>query len=199
MNDHYFTAAPTSPSDPRVRRVEALGLTMDFETDSGVFSKDGLDEGTRLLLENLPACGGRFLDLGCGWGPLGAFFAAKNPGANALLTDVNERAVALSQKNLARNRVANARALVSDGFAAIEGTFDLIATNPPIRAGKQVIYPLFDEAFARLRAQGALFVVIRKQQGAESAKRHLEELGSTALIDKHKGFWILRLGKDENT
>ena len=146
---------------------------MDFITDAGVFSRDGLDAGTRVLLEALPPLSGRVLDLGCGWGALGGVLAKKWADVRFVLTDVNERAAALAERNLKLNGLDNFEVVCGDGFSAVEGTFDWIVTNPPIRAGKQVIYALFAEAKNYLAPGGTLALVIRTQQGAKSAERYL--------------------------
>ena len=199
MSEHYYTAAPASAHDERRRSVRALGVTMEFITDAGVFSRGKLDAGTRALLEALPPLRGRILDLGCGWGPVGCCMAARWPQAEIALCDINERAVALARANLERNRLRGA-AFCGDGLDAVEGQFDLIAVNPPIRAGKALIYGLFDTAHERLRDGGALTIVIRKQQGAPSALKHLQEtFGNAEVIAKGGGYWIIRSvkGKEE--
>ena len=104
MSEHYYTAAPASAHDERRRTVRALGVEMDFVTDAGVFSRDGLDAGTRVLLEALPPLSGRVLDLGCGWGALGGVLAKKVADVRFVLTDVNERAAALAERNLKLKR-----------------------------------------------------------------------------------------------
>lgn len=192
MSEHYFTAAPSSGHDERRLRVRALGVEMEFVTDAGVFSRDGLDAGTRALLEALPPLSGRVLDLGCGWGALGGVLAKKYPGAAFTLSDVNRRAAELAERNLRLNGVANARVVVGDGFAAVEGAFDWIVTNPPIRAGKAVIYALFEQARQFLAPGGALVLVIRTQQGAKSAERFLREhYARVETLDIRGGFRVL--------
>ena len=175
-------------------------MRASFETDAGVFSKGELDEGTRVLLEALPPLHGRALDLGSGWGAVGVLLGKKYPDVSLLIADVNERAVALAAKNLARNGVKNARAVESDVYENVDGTFDFIVTNPPIRAGKAVIYSMFDGARDRLSPGGRLYVVIRKQQGAPSALRHMQELYASArVIAREKGFWVIECeGKKED-
>lgn len=193
MSDHYYTQNPASAHRPDLIEVDALGLTLRFHTDAGVFSKDRLDYGTLLLLRTLPELAGRVLDLGCGWGALGVTLAKKHPSARFVLADVNERAVALARRNIRENRAHNAEALQSDGFERVEGSFDIVVTNPPIRAGKQLIYALFDQAKDRLNPGGALYIVIRKQQGAPSALKHLKEVyGDAEVIGRDKGYWIIR-------
>ena len=146
MPEHYYTASPASKHDERRLTVRALGVELSFTTDAGVFSRDGLDTGTRALLEALPPLSGRVLDLGCGWGALGGVLAKVYPQARFVLSDINARAVELARRNLRENGLGNAEAVCGDGFAAVEGKFDWILTNPPIRAGKQVIYALFAQA-----------------------------------------------------
>ena len=193
MADHYFSNNPTSAHHERQITAVLLGREMKFLTDAGVFSKDDVDPGSRLLIESSSALSGRVLDMGCGWGPVGLSLALANPSSQIVMADINERAAELSERNRRANGVENAQILVSDGFASVEGEFDHVFTNPPIRAGKAVIYAMFDESFRRLRAGGSLNIVIRKQQGAPSAKKHLEELfGNAEVIAKSAGYWIIR-------
>jgi 16S rRNA (guanine1207-N2)-methyltransferase len=199
MGEHYFTQNPASAHRERTFETTVCGLTLSFVTDAGVFSKDGLDPGSRLLIETLPPLSGRVLDLGCGWGPVGAFLAKLNPAARLVLADVNPRALALARRNLKANGV-EAEVVESDGFERVEGPFSHVVTNPPIRAGKALIYALFDEAFRRLEPGGALTIVIRKQQGAPSALKHFQEtFGSGTIIAKDAGYWIIQARKEEKT
>ena len=197
--DHYYSATPNAASDPKSVRYRVLGLDFVCTTDSGVFCRDGLDMGTRILLEALPEdLGENILDLGCGWGPVGVALGKKHPDAGILMTDVNERAVALAQKNCAANGVRNATVRLSDGFENIEDSFSAIVLNPPIRAGKAVIYAMFDRARDHLTAGGALYIVIRKQQGAESAQRYLQSIyADVERISRDKGYWVLRCSGGE--
>ena len=198
MTQHYYTQNPEVEHDLRQVIFEVLGLRLNCTTDAGVFSRDGLDMGTRILLEALPELHGRILDLGCGWGPVGTALGKRYPGAQIVLTDVNSRATELAARNLAANGVTNAAVVQGDGFAAVEGGFDAIVLNPPIRAGKAVIYALFAEAAKHLRADGALYIVIRKQQGAESAQKYLSTIyGDVERIAREKGYWVLRCAHPE--
>lgn len=192
LNDHYYTAQPTSAHEYRQIHVEVLGVNAEFMTDAGVFSRDGLDVGTRVLLEALPEQTGRVLDLGCGWGAVGVVLAKKYAGAQIVMTDVNQRAAELSRGNLERNGV-RAEVLQGDGFENVEGTFDCIVSNPPIRAGKAAIYGMFADAKDHLRPQGSLYIVIRKQQGAPSALKYLRECYADAqVVAREAGFWVIR-------
>jgi len=192
MSDHYYTENPTSKHDERRVTLRALGNELTFVTDAGVFSRDGLDRGTEVLLEALPPLSGRVLDLGCGWGAVGVALGKKNPELDIVMTDINRRAVELARRNLAENGV-RAEVLQGDGFDSVEGRFDAIVSNPPIRAGKAVIYGLFARARDYLKPEGALYVVIRKQQGAPSALKYLKETYACAeTIDRGSGFHVLR-------
>ena len=194
MADHYYTQSPASAHDERQATVHALGKELRFTTDAGVFSRDGLDRGTEVLLNALPPLHGRVLDLGCGWGAVGVALGAADPALEIVMTDVNERAADLARRNAAANGV-RAEVLRGDGFEAVTGRFDAIVTNPPIRAGKAVIYGLFERAADFLSPGGALYIVIRKQQGAPSALKFLKERYARAdILDREAGYWVIRAG-----
>ncbi len=193
MNDQYYTADPTSESNPVPCAFPYRGHGLNFMTDAGVFSKGELDAGSRLLLDALPALNGDVLDIGCGWGAIGVAVAKANKNANVTMVDVNRRALDLCRQNCERNHVA-AEVIESDGMAEVLGRqFDAIVTNPPIRAGKQVIYKMFADAAVSLKVEGALYLVIRKQQGAESCMKYLKTLFNVVeKLDKSAGFWVLK-------
>jgi 16S rRNA (guanine1207-N2)-methyltransferase len=197
MNDHYYTRTPQSASRPAECSFSYRGIDLVFTTDAGVFSRGEVDTGTRLLLEALPEeMQGDILDLGCGWGIIGISIARKWPGSRVVMADVNTRALDLSRENAKRNR-AEVVCVESDGMGALmDRSFDAVVTNPPIRAGKQVIYKMFADAATRLKDGGALYLVIRKQQGAESCIKYLETIyGKVEKLDKSGGFWVLKASK----
>lgn len=197
MPDYYYTASPQSAHEDRHFRTVFLGRTLEFETDAGVFSKQHIDPGSELLCRSLPQtlCGD-VLDMGCGWGAMTVMTLAAHPDVRMTMADINERALALAVRNVARNDM-QATAVLSDGFAQVVGEFDAVITNPPIRAGKAVIYRMFEEAKAHLRAGGALYLVIRKQQGAPSALKFLKELyGDAEVIARDGGYWIIRCRRE---
>lgn len=197
MNDHYYTRTPQSASRPAECTFSYRGIDLVFTTDAGVFSRGEVDTGTRLLLEALPEeMQGDILDLGCGWGIIGISIARKWPGSRVVMADVNTRALDLSRENAKRNR-AEVVCVESDGMGALmDRSFDAVVTNPPIRAGKQVIYKMFADAATRLKDGGALYLVIRKQQGAESCIKYLETIySSVEKLDKSGGFWVLKASK----
>ena len=191
MHDHYYTVNPNSAHDVRRVKFTVLDNELMFDTDAGVFSRDGLDEGSRILMNALPDLHGRVLDLGCGWGAVGVSIKKRWPEIDLVMTDVNQRAADLSKQNLALNGVS-AEVLQGDGFENVAGEFDFVITNPPIRAGKQAIYGMFADARDRLHDGGRLYIVIRKQQGAPSALKYLREIFSEAeVVDREAGFWVI--------
>ena len=192
MNDHYFTASPESSHRYAETAYVYRGESLRFLTDAGVFSRGEVDFGTNALLNALPEnLSGRVLDLGCGWGAVGVSVGKKYPVCQIVMSDVNERALDLAGKNAAANGV-RAETVLSDGLDRVNGPFDFILTNPPIRAGKQVIYRLFAESAGKLTENGALYIVIRKQQGAESAVRYLKTLfGAVDTVDRSGGFHVI--------
>ena len=194
MNDHYYTREPQSESRPVECEYVYRGEHLRFVTDAGVFSKGEVDTGTQLLLEALPEqMDGEILDLGCGWGVIGISIAKKWPECRITMADVNLRALELSRENAKKNRVET-ECVESDGMAALAGrAFDAVITNPPIRAGKQVIYQMFADAAKSLKPGGALYLVIRKQQGAESCMKYLKTIyQEVEKLDKSGGFWVIK-------
>ena len=196
MAEHYYTQEPTSKHEEHAFTLECAGRALRFETDAGVFSKLRLDPGTALLLKALPeSFSGRALDLGCGWGPVGCCMAARWQHARIALCDVNERAAGLARENLRRNNLSG-EVSCGDGLDAVEGAFNLIAVNPPIRAGKAVIYRLFAQSAQRLTAGGNLYVVMRRAQGAESAEKELKTLFSKVeTVERGGGYRVFRAEK----
>lgn len=194
---HYFDQQPESGHQEQDVLVRMNGKDFHFLTDKSVFSKQRLDYGTALLLQavlkdDFPKTG-RLLDLGCGYGAVGIIMKKFRPAFSVVLSDINERAVSLAQKNAIENQVKSVEVIQSDGFSAIKGNFDVIMTNPPVRAGKKTVFRLFEESAEHLTPQGRLVVVMRKQQGAPSAIRKLKELFSdVAIIDRSAGYWVIQ-------
>ena len=193
MTQHYYSENPNIAHDEKQVIYEVMGNEFRCITDAGVFSRDGLDMGTRIMLEAMPEMHGRVLDLGCGWGPVGLAVGKKYPKTEIVMTDINLRAVETAEKNLKANGVKNAKAIQGDGYENVEGKFDFILLNPPIRTGKDVIYGMFSGARKYLSESGALYIVIRKQQGAESAEKYLNTIyNDVERIAREKGYWVLR-------
>ena len=176
-------------------QFELMGERYAFSSDAGVFSKDGLDDGTRLLLETIAKTdlGTNILDLGCGVGPIGLILAHIDSSRHVVLADVNDRALECARKNAISFGVSSQVELIhSDVYSNINSSFSTIVTNPPIRAGKKVTYAMYAGALSHLNQDGSLILVIRKKQGAESCFRYLQTLfGKVEVKASHKGFQIL--------
>jgi 16S rRNA (guanine1207-N2)-methyltransferase len=198
MGEQYFTKDPTSQSRTAEAVWEHNGQEFTFLTDSGVFCRGHVDYGSKLLVESLPPLSGRGLDLGCGYGFMGIAVKLLYPSVNMVLCDINSRALALSKRNAEAHK-ASVEILQSDGFSNITGKFDFILCNPPVRAGKAVYYPWFEEAARRLNPGGALTIVLQRKQGAPSAQKRLEELYPDVEIIGHgAGYHIISAKTSES-
>ena len=188
----YYAENPDAAHDIHELRVELLGENMTFLTDAGVFSKKMVDFGSQLLLKYLEVNEGEtVLDVGCGYGPLGLSLA-KAYGAQATMVDINNRALDLARQNAERNKV-EATIFQSNIYEQVEGKFDHVISNPPIRAGKQVVHEIIEKSKDFLEDDGDLTIVIQKKQGAPSAKSKMEDVfGNCEIIKKDKGYYILR-------
>lgn len=188
MTKMYFAENPDAKHDIHELNVELLGQRLTFLTDAGVFSKKMIDYGSRVLLSVLDfEAGERVLDVGCGYGPLGLSLA-KAYGVTATMVDINQRALDLSQKNAERNQVS-AHIFQSNVYEKVSGIFDHIISNPPIRAGKQVVHEVISGSYEHLTEGGDLTLVIQKKQGAPSAKSKMEAVfGNCEIVKKDKGY-----------
>ena len=172
------------------------GKKFTFNSDNGVFSKNGVDFGSRLLLDFIPLeeVGGKILDLGCGYGVIGIVLN-KLTGANVDMVDVNLRALHLTEMNVAANKCQNINVFESNVYENINTKYTSIVTNPPIRAGKKVIYDMLFNAKEYLTDDGNLYFVIRKQQGAKSMISDLEKEYDLEILEKKKGYYIIKCSK----
>lgn len=187
----YYAENPDSAHDIHELKVTLLGQSFTFLTDSGVFSKKMVDYGSQVLLNTLDFEKGKtLLDLGCGYGPLGISLA-KVQGVKPTMVDVNNRAIDLAKQNAQKNGV-EADIFHSNIYEKVNGTFDYIISNPPIRAGKQVVLTIISESINYLKVGGNLTIVIQKKQGAPSAKAKMEEVfGNVEILKRDKGYYIL--------
>ena len=192
----YYAENPDAAHDIHELRVELLGQKMTFLTDAGVFSKKMVDFGSQLLLKCLEVNEGEtVLDVGCGYGPLGLSLA-KAYGVQATMVDINNRALNLARQNAERNKVEVA-IFQSNIYEQVEGKFDHVISNPPIRAGKQVVHEIIEKSRDFLKDGGDLIIVIQKKQGAPSAKSKMEDVfGNCEIVKKDKGYYILRSVKE---
>lgn len=195
MTKMYYAENPDSAHDIHELKVTLLRQSFTFLTDSGVFSKKMVDYGSQVLLNTLDFEKGKtLLDLGCGYGPLGISLA-KVQGVKPTMVDINNRAIDLAKQNAQKNGV-EADIFQSDIYEKVNGTFDYIISNPPIRAGKQVVHTIISESINYLKVGGNLTIVIQKKQGAPSAKAKMEEVfGNVEILKRDKGYYILRSEK----
>lgn len=198
MSNHYYSKQPTTASHQQIHEFELRGYGLKFTTDTGVFAKAGVDYGSRVLIASMDvAQDATVLDVGCGYGPIGITAAKLASNGHVTMIDINERAVELSKKNAKLNHVNNVTVLQSDLFESVLGqTFDMIVTNPPIRAGKEVVHRIFEQGSQLLRSGGSMWIVIQKKQGAPSAKVKLEQLFDEVIeVTKDKGYRIYQAVK----
>ncbi len=191
MSNMYYEKNPSTAHDIHELRVILLDTPMTFQTDAGVFSKKMIDYGSQVLLKSLHLEEGKsLLDVGCGYGPIGLTLA-KVYHVDTTMIDINNRALALAEKNATLNNVA-VDIFQSDIYENVTKQFDYIVSNPPIRAGKAVVHQVISGAKNHLSENGTLTIVIQKKQGAPSAKAKMEEVfGNCEIIRKDKGYYIL--------
>ena len=192
----YFAENPDVEHDIHKLKVQLLGQNMAFLTDAGVFSKKMIDYGSQALLKCLHFHKEEsVLDVGCGYGTLGLTLAKANE-VKVTLVDINQRALDLARQNADRNQVL-ATIFQSNVYQNVEGKFHHIISNPPIRAGKQVVHEVIAGGYTHLLDDGDLTIVIQKKQGAPSAKAKMEEVfGNCEILKKDKGYYILRSRKE---
>ncbi len=196
---HYYDFDPSLQSKPKQINAYIGNEKLSFLTDIGVFSKNEIDFGSYLLILELlkqPSVE-TLLDVGCGYGVIGLTLSYFKKCQQVDLIDVNPRAIELTLKNAKNFHLSNAEVYLSDGFTNVKKIFDTIVMNPPIRAGKKVIYSMFLDAFYHLKHQGELWIVIKKDLGALSAQKKLLEIfKQVRVVLKHKGYWILQATKE---
>lgn len=189
----YFTNDNSIPSKLVKTRAVVLNNSFIFYTDNGVFSKDGLDFGSRLLLENIPLTeiGESLLDVGCGYGVFGIILN-KILGVKVTMCDVNRRALHLAKKNIKENKCSDCSVIESNCYQNINSKYSTIITNPPIRAGKKVVYEILEGAKDYLLPGGRLFFVVRKEQGAKSIISDMQKIYNVEVLERKKGFFIIK-------
>lgn len=169
---------------------------LSFYTSAGVFSRTSVDFGTHLLLESLigePLEEKRILDVGCGYGAIGISIAKLFRNSNVEMVDIVDQAIDLAIQNVKLNKVNNVKAFKSNLFETVEGSFDVVVSNPPIRAGKEVVHAIVDQAFFHLENQGSLYFVIQKKQGAISLQAKMNDVFHNAeILNKKSGYLILK-------
>ena len=189
MNDEKLV------SEVRELEYKYASFSFTFLSDNGVFSKKSIDYGSRLLLETYLKDDNKnkkVLDVGCGYGFIGISISIINQSYVDMI-DVNKRAVHLTKRNIKKYKDFNGSAFLSDAYSDVKDKYDVIITNPPIRVGKVKLLEILNGAFDFLNEEGYLYFVIRKDQGALSIKKILEETRIVETINKDKGYFIYRV------
>ena len=188
----YFTNDDNLKSELRTIVFKCGEEFTNFTSDLGVFSKDKIDYGSNLLIDTYFQFGRKnvsLLDVGCGYGVIGIILS-KYMDTSSTLIDINKRAVHLATINI-KNIGVDAKAFESNIYESVEGLFDVIITNPPIRAGKQTVLTILEDAKNHLKEDGELWFVIRKDQGAKSIMESLKDTYNLEVKKKSKGFFII--------
>ncbi|MDN6193431.1 MAG: class I SAM-dependent methyltransferase [Alkalibacterium sp.] len=200
MTDHYFTSNPNAKKNEKEFEITLKNNKLKLTTDSGVFSKERVDYGSKVMIESIDPSifpNENLLDMGCGYGPVGLSLAKAYPNLTVHMVDVNERALDLARKNALENGINNVNIYMSSIYEEIkEKDFGAIISNPPIRAGKKVVHEIISESYRYLAEDGVLIIVIQKKQGAPSAKQKMiDTFGNVERIALDKGYWVLQSKK----
>ena len=193
---HYFTNDSNLKSEIREINYKYNEIPFTFLSDNGVFSKSKIDFGSKSLVETFLASStnpNTVLDVGCGYGFMGIVIS-KIKHCHVDMIDINKRAIHLANRNIKLNRVS-ASAIESNIYEKVEGKYDVIITNPPIRAGKNIVLEILNGALSYLNDNGELWFVIRKDQGAKSVIKNLENSYFCEIVCKNKGFYIIKAKK----
>lgn len=197
MANQYFENNEKLSSEIREISYYFKGVKISFFADNGVFSKSGIDFGSNLLLKTISLdCAKNILDVGCGYGTIGVTLAKINSDVNVTMVDVNLRAIGLCKLAIEKNGLTNALVFESNVYENVVEKYDVIVSNPPIRAGKSVVHNIILGAYDHLVEGGSMWCVIQKKQGADSAKKALKELyKSVEVVEKDKGYEIIKATK----
>ncbi len=196
VSEHYFSVSPSSTENRGLIKCNLRGLPFEFLTSSGVFSHRRIDNGTRLLVEEmeLPDAG-RVLDIGCGYGALGIVAARLKLKLEVWMTDINPRAVRLAEENATRNGVHNVIVKQGNLYSPVGDTmFATVVTNPPISAGiAKVVEPMITHAYRHLDPGGALQLVVQSNKGGRILAEIIEEtFGEAQVLARGSGYRVLK-------
>ncbi len=189
---HYYKDDQKELNNRKEISFRFLSIEYTFTTADNIFSKDGVDFGTRLLIETSLKNGmeSEVLDYGCGYGVVGIILSKM--GYDVFGLDVTDRALKLSMINNETNKTNFKVAKVDFDLSKYNNRFNTILLNPPIRAGKDVIYSMFRNSYEFL-SKGTLYVVIKKQHGALSAVKELKTIfDDVEVVNKSKGYFIIK-------
>ncbi len=189
---HYFTDNTDLKSEQSQFIFRFHKYDLLFTSDNGVFSKNMIDYGSRVLLDDIEITNEKILlDVGCGYGTFGICLNKVYSHLNVDMVDVNDRALELAKLN-AKNNNIHANIYKSFIYENVQGSYDVIVTNPPVRAGKEVVTTILQESIEHLNENGSLWVILQKKQGAPSAKKKMEEVfGNCEIVKRDKGYYLL--------
>lgn len=194
---HYFIAESHTKDDYFTFTENVQGITFCFDSCNDVFSKNCVDYGTKVLIgtivKNATLYSGTVLDVGCGYGALSIVLEKCLKNCTFTLCDINSTAIELAKKNKVNNNSSNiVEIFESDLYANVNGTFDHIISNPPIKTGKSVLINLIEQGYNKLNVNGSMTLVIKKNYGADSAKKLMESLFKNCqILNRDKGYYIL--------
>lgn len=193
----YFDNDKSIKSEKKLIKFYFNNREYFIYSDNGVFSKDKFDYGSRILLENIDisSLNGNVLDLGCGSGAIGIILGTINKSINIDMIDINERAIDLAYENVILNGLNN-HVFISDVYSGVKNKYNYIITNPPIRAGKIVVKRFLLDSYDYLENNGILFFVMRKDHGVKSMIKELENKFKVQVVNRDKGFYVVRCEKD---
>lgn len=211
--EQYFSAEPSSIDERRTLHVTLRDNDVTVQVSNGVFSASRLDLGTSVLLKHAPELpkSGKFLDIGCGWGPISLAFGLESPEAEVFAIDVNERALELTELNAKNAGLKHIHtSLVDDALKEENNSkesntlefnnFDIIWSNPPIRVGKEILHDILLTWIPRLKVGGKAYLVVQKNLGSDSLITWLaENLGESYSIEKYassKGYRVIEVKRN---
>lgn len=194
---HYYQYDPKLKSNKKLVTYTFKGELVKLNSDNGVFSKERVDFGTNVLLNALDdkylTDVKTILDVGCGYGIIGVSLSKKYNDKKVTMIDVNPKCIELVKENIKLNDLKNADCFLSDLYSEVSDKFDMIVSNPPIRAGKEVVFGVVVDGYNHLNKGGIIVLVIQKKQGAPSLKEKMQEVfGNCDVIAKDKGYFILK-------
>ena len=191
--NHYYTDNTNLESNITIFKYNYGGKELKFKSDNGVFSKERVDFGSNLLINSLPELRDvkSVLDVGCGVGILGICIKSKYKDVKLMMIDVNDRALNLAKENTKLNGINDCVIVKSNLYENVNEKFDCIVSNPPIRAGKDIVHGVIVDGYNHLNIGGKIYVVIQKKQGAPSLeKKMMEVFGNVKTINKKNGYFI---------
>ena len=170
------------------------GHNIKFISDNGVFSKQKVDFGTSLLLQMIPSQERKdILDVGSGIGIIGITLGICNPTSNIDMIDVNKNAIKLASENIKINNLENVFVFESNTYEKVIKKYDMIVTNPPIRAGRKVVEDIVLNACKHLKEEGNIYLVIQDKQGAPSLIKKMKDVYKVVnVVVKKSGYFIIQ-------